>query len=304
MVCQVLAFSRSSLGVCAALLLAGWSSSWANATPISPGTVVPLYSLGTYTDSQGAVYSNADIHPAGEGVFQPFERIHSAGNAAYEQGFNTDSKTFQLDNLTKGAQTWNHSVLLSDIAKVTFNGTQYYEFDLNINQTGNSGSYESLDKVQIFQTSTPDITNYVGASPSDGSATDNFYDKGAPLATKVYDEDMGAAGDTTINLNSRLNNGQGDGTADMTLLVPTALFTGNQQYVVLYSAFGDPNAKNHQTSSTPGFFPVDGGKEQWRYNDTPSPVPLPSTANIGLALFAGLGTLIGIRKLAGRRSIA
>ena len=37
---------------------------------------------------------------------------------------------------------------------------------------------------------------------------------------------------------------------------------------------------------------------------TVSELPLPATASTGLALFAGLGALVGIRKLAGRRSIA
>lgn len=281
----------------ALLSLAGFGlvTPLSHAASIDPGFVVPLYTLGTYTDSQGAIYSNADIHPAGEGVFQPFERIHANQNSPYEQGFNTNAGSKELDNLTHGDQTWNHAVSLSSLATVTLNGTAYYEFSLNLNQTGNSGSFVSLDKVQIFQTNVAAVTGYQGAKTT-GATADNFIGNAStPLAVKVYDEDLGKVGDTTINLNSRLNNGQGTGTADMTLLVPKTLFSNNLPDVVLYSAFGDPNASKPKNSNTPGFFAVTGGHEDWNFNAKPSAVPVPAPL-YAAAMLLGVCGLVRSRR--------
>jgi len=109
-----------------------------------------------------------------------------------------------------------------------------------------------------------------------------------PLATKVYDEDGGTAGDTTIQINSRLNNGQGTGTADMTLMVPKSLFSNNLPYVVLYSAFGDPNGNAKATGD--GFYPSTGGHEDWNADIGPtSPVPLPPSLYAGAGLLGAFG---------------
>ena len=251
----------------------------------------------TYTDGSGAIWSTADIHPAGNGVFMPFIRQTSPGSSPWEQGFNTDAPK-QADNL---GGAWTHSLRLADISQVVRNGIAYYQFAMNANQTGVEPII-SIDKVEIFQTNTAALTDYDGANMVTGSPTDHF---GQP-AMMVYSED--AVIDTTINLNSRQNNGQGIGTADMTLLVPVALFTGNQQYVVLYSSFGDPNftgngnGNGNYSGPTGGFYPANAGFEDWNATEgatrTPPGVPLPSVASGGMAIL-GLAALVHLRR--GRR---
>lgn len=273
-----------------------------HAGSISPGTVVDLDSQPgqTYTDGSGAVWSTADIHPAGNGVFQPFVRETSPGSSQYENGFNTDAAK-QLDNL---GGAWTHSLLLSSIAQVTVNGTAYYQFAMNANQTG-VNPIISIDEVEIFQSNLANLTGYVGTNLSYGLATDHFTSD--PTATMVYNEDKVV--DTTININSRQNNGQGIGTADMTLLVPVALFTGNQQYVVLYSSFGNPNDLNNgqtnkaltvQSPST-SFYAANAGFEDWNATEGSTPLetttPLPKTASSGLVLLASAAGLFLVQRI-------
>src|SRR5262249_6956916 len=144
-------------------------------------------------------------------------------------------------------------------------------FLLDINQTG-SKPLISLNKIQVFLGNAPDL------SPNTFSGgVLNF----GGNATLVYNLDGGSGGNGTIELDFSLNSGSGSG--DMFAYIPNALFTGSNQWVYLYSQFGDPNATND-------------GFEEWATingvvlpNNTPEPASLllaaTGLAGLGLARF-------------------
>ena len=122
----------------------------------------------------------------------------------------------------------------------------------------------------------PLLRLYLGDRPDLSGFNDGF---GAD-SVKVYDLD--AAGNTTIEMNYRLNSGSGSG--DMFAFVPVSDFQGfgsQFQYVYLYSAFGDPNGSN-------------AGFEEWAALKGPnSPPPKGVPAPPGLVLAGmGFGTLL------------
>ena len=52
-----------------------------------------------------------------------------------------DPRHQHLEFQTKDQNQWTHSLTLNSLATVTINGTQYYQFALDINEQGNtSGS--------------------------------------------------------------------------------------------------------------------------------------------------------------------
>jgi len=124
-------------------------------------------------------------------------------------------------------------------------GTTYYEFRLDINQSG-SAPYLSLNKLQIYQHGTADL-NTLAAVQSTALPSDH----------RAYDLD--ANGDHTVLLNASLGAGSGSGggvvdNADLIVLVPTANF--NLQaggFIYLYSEFG----------TSGGGWVSNGGFEEW-----------------------------------------
>jgi hypothetical protein len=114
---------------------------------------------------------------------------------------------------------FNHALLKTELTVVTIGGVNYYQFLLDINQTG-TDPLLSLDKLQIFTSTT--------ANQSGSTLT----------GTKVYD--LGA---NVVELNYNLNTGSGSG--DMFLYVPTSLFAGAVgDNIYLFSEFGIPNNNN------------------------------------------------------------
>jgi hypothetical protein len=240
----------------------------------SANYVIDLMSAGaapvTY---QGAIFAQSSQQPTGTGVFNPFVRIQMNGT---EAGYNTDARPVEFQN--KDQNQWTHSLSLSSLAPVTINGTQYYQFALDINEQGNTnGAKLSMDDFQI----------YLGNS---GSLT-GFNDGFGSNAVKVYDIDAGQRQNATVNLNAALNP-PGSGVADLNVYVPVSLFAGfgsQFQFVYLYSAFGKP-------------FSSGAGFEEWAALQGPAaPVPPPPPPPSGVPAPGGvvLG-LLGIGCLCGR----
>ena len=134
------------------------------------------------------------------------------------------------------------SITLGDVPITIDNGVAYYQFNLDVND---SGSLLSLDEVEIYLSSSPD--------PGD------YQDPGFPGATLVYDLDAGE--DNSIILNSGLSSGSG--TSDMSLLFPVSSFdlNGNGTLdeeidlnLIFYSEFGLVEG-------------VDSGFEEWNLVD-------------------------------------
>jgi hypothetical protein len=222
-------------------------------------TAVPVlaasYDLSTAWSSatiNGAIFLQwFDEDGAGTGNFDSFLRIQANDT---ERGYNTDGA---LEFDSKGG-TWTHALLLSEVPTVSVGGTDYREFQLDIDETASSALL-SLDELQLFTASSDDLTGYAaGPPPSIGGAT-----------TLVYNLD--ADEDNTVTLNYLLN--KGSGWADYLVLVPDSWFgagsnceyggTDCTTYVYLYSRFGDTHA-------------ADDGFEEWAVGEV-GPVFQPGT---------------------------
>ncbi len=216
--------------------------------------VVDLISGNTGT-ANGAQYDWTDQQSTGTGVIDPFLRIQH--NVA-EQGYNTSYGT-PWD--TK-AGTWTHELKVSDLVAVTLGGTSYYQFLLDINQDkGSDHELLSLNNIQIFTSGT------LITMPAESLAG---------LGTLRFNSDVGADGDSTVNLDFQRNPGSGAG--DMFAYVPASLFAGAaaSEYVYFYSQFGDPNYNSND------------GFEEWALVGTSTPVPEASTVLVGCLLFGVL----------------
>ena len=236
-------------------------------------------SSGAINGAQFYQYS-ADI-PTGTGVFGPFLRVQQMDT---ESGYNTNG-TLQFD--TK-AGAWTHAIQLSSIPLI--NG--YRQFSLDINESiGKTNSLLSLDQLQLFVTSNPNLTGYSAGTFAG--------------ATKVYDMDI-PAGAPTLNNWVKLDNavsGSGSGRADMLMYIPDSYFTAGgatpSSYIVMYSLFGTTFGSDGGLSSSAGF-------EEWSINKitaagTPTPLPLTTVPVPAAAWLFGSG-LLGLIGLAKKRS--
>lgn len=217
------------------------------ATMFTPSTsqaaVLDLETLGSSGTINGAQFiQGAPPTPAGSGVLDSFVRIQGKD---IEKGYNTDG-TLEFD--TKAGPTFTHAIQVKDIAETIVGGVSYRSFILDINQAANTPLL-SLDSVKISLASTGNLTGW-------------------PVGNVVYD-----MGDNTVRLNYALDV-SGSGRSDMSMLVPSALFGGDDtQYVYLYSEFGGylREDKSYPYGATDGY-------EEWAVakagGTPPTSVPL------------------------------
>jgi hypothetical protein len=257
---------------CALALAAGavFGASRANAETVLDLTNGPFPDSGTIN---GAIFTTNVQRPTGSGVIDPFVRIQT--NNAIEKGYNTSGRPLQFDE--NSSPTFTHELALADLQATTISGVTYYQFLLDINQN-NSGPTDhllNLNELQIYLGDAPDLhSGFVSGTGFAGHST------------LVYNIDAGS--DNGILLDYNLNSGSGSG--DMYAFIPTALFTGTNKYVYLYSSFGVPNANND-------------GYEEWAARigpNTPPAVPIPASVWGGMALMG----LIGAAKFRSRRQSA
>jgi len=185
--------------------------------------------------------SNETFGSSGTGTFNPFVRLQATPQ---EAGYNTDGTT-EFD--TK-VGTWTHAIKISEIPVRTTDGcSSCWELFVDINDSNNN-KVISLNDMEIWFTSDPDLTGY-----------DQFT---GFSATKQYD----FAGTILIN-----DVNQGSGRGDLRYLVPRTGITippncnyGNPlctDYFVVYSKWG----------TTDGY-PSDGGFEEWKVRVYPPAV--------------------------------
>jgi hypothetical protein len=172
----------------------------------------------TLTPSGGSVEyigSSANNQASGTGNFDPFVRLQGSPT---EKGYNTDG-TVQFD--TK-VGTWTHAIKVNAIPLVDCDGSgpgtaTCWELFNDINES-NTAKRISLNVVEVWFTTNPNITGYVDPT-------------GFPSgATKEYEFN----GDILIN-----DVNQGSGRGDLRYLIPTAGHTWDSStYFVLYSKWG------------------------------------------------------------------
>lgn len=200
---------------------------------------VDLTTPGSSGTINGAVFLQDSAHPAGVGVFQPFLRLQGKGT---EEGLNTDAAQLPYNDMSSA--NWTHSVPLSSIGLVNYQGVDYRAFGLDINQVNAGGNaILNLTELRIYTASQSNLSNM-----------DQF---GTPL----YDLNAGGASNSVI-LNGALNPGLGH--SNMVALIPNANFANSAgSYLYLYCKFTNSN----------------GGFEQWNFaaGTTPSTPPPPAS---------------------------
>ena len=200
-------------------------------TPRANAVVYDLTTQSTVavaTSTGTAIFTTDFTQTAGTGVIDPFLSIQANG---VEQGYNTSAGVFN----TKREPQFNHEIKVSDLVKVTINGTQYYSFLLDINEPNSAATSQiSLDALKIYTSTTA------------GQTTTNL----SSLGTKRFDLDLPT--DNYI-LYDDLNSGSGQ--ADIAFFIPVASFAGASQndYVYMYQSFGQHVAANFDGATQGGF---------------------------------------------------
>jgi len=217
-------------------------------TTTSHATMLDLTAENASGEINGAKfmqYTTAD--PAGSGALDSFLRVHGDD---VEAGVNI------LDPLefdTK-AGAFTQAIQIADVPSVIFDGIEYLELLLDINEPRSSERYLSLDALAIHLADSGDITGYPGS-----------------FAPAVYDLDAG--GDNWVKLDCGL--APGSGGVDMIAFIPAALFGSDQsKYIYLYSLFGENE-------------PAHGGFEEWAVGDGGKSVYVPEPATLAFLVASG-----------------
>jgi hypothetical protein len=214
----------------------------------------------------GAIYQEVSPQPTGTGVIDPFLTIQDNG---MEQGYNSSTGNFD----TKREPQWNHEITFSQLQQTTttLNGTQYFQFLLDINEANGGGKQLlSLDAVRI----------YTSASIQTNTSTDSKGNFNGSLGTLRYNLD--GAGDAYLKMDYSLNSGSGSG--DLFIFVPVANFAGakSSDYVYLYAQFGLQKGMGCDMNADAGF-------EEFALVNNVAPIPeVPAFLPLGGVLILAL----------------
>ena len=218
------------------------------------GTAVPgvpgLFSFA------GALWTTTDLQATGSGVIDPFVRL--SANTDIVSGMNTSGALNQDEN---PSPTFTHDLNASAVPVVTINGATYYEFLLDINQTG-ADPLLSLSSLSLCVSDTGNRTITTTAEICTLAAGQGG---GAGASQLVYNLDAGT--NNTVELNYLFNSGSGSG--DLFVYIPTsALVNSPGDFLYLFSSFGGTGTTNDPNNDNDGF-------EEWavRFVSTPTTVP-------------------------------
>ena len=215
---------------------------------------IDVTGVGSSAVVNGAVFLQWDPDDSsGTGNFNTFLRIQ--GDTT-EQGYNTDGT---LEFETKGGGH-THSLLLSAVPTVEYDGAIYREFQLDVNERDQAPLIGLLE-LRLYTSAIPNATGYDGTTGT------------IPNTTRIYDLDAGA--DRAVLLDYSLNSGSG--VADYLLFVPESLFSASgcgyeeqdtcATYVYLYAMFGQTL---YDDGSSAGL--TDDGFEEWAVSEEGGPV--------------------------------
>ncbi len=195
--------------------------------------------------------SSASNQASGTGLFDPFVRLQGSPT---ERGYNTDGA---VDFETKSGK-WTHAIKVNAIPMVDCDGsgsgtTTCWELFVDINES-NTAKYISLNEVEIWFTTDPNLVGYVDPTGFPSGATQEYDFSGEIL---IHD----------VN--------EGSGRGDLRYLVPTAGHTWDAStYFVLYSEWGT----SPQAAPDGKTYGSEGGFEEWKVRKTPN-VTIVKTAN-------------------------
>ena len=212
--------------------------------------VLDLTEPGSFGAISGAIFRQYSDTATGSGNIDAFLRIQGFG---IQQGYNTDYRGPGFPEFDEDSTlSFTHSLVVGEIPIVKSNGDYYRELLLDINQNGEN--ILSLDELRIALHGSADLFGY-----------------SAIFSSPIYDLDAGE--DNWIKLDYSLNGGSGQG--DMLVYLPDSLFSGADEYVYVYSKFGENS-------------PADDGFEEWAHGVglpvIPEPVTLLLLATGGLVI--------------------
>jgi len=222
----------------------GVQSLEARDVPAAGVTTLDLSTTGAQVTANSAIFKQTAAVPTSD--FDTFLQLQAAGT---EEGYNTDARPFQLNQV--GDLTVTRSLKLADVPVVNIGGTNYRQFFLDVNETTRNPQI-TLEELRIYLAEAPNLTGY-------NSKTKSLSGRGAAW-------DMDGAGNVSVKLNAQLNAATGMG--DAYVYIPSAFF-GSSTYVYLYSKLG-------------GKIKSDNGGESW---GVLAPPPPPSGSISGFVYF-------------------
>lgn len=233
------------------------------APQLSAATLVDL--IGDNSGAaNGALYRWADEDQLQSFTITPFLGLQ---NSPTEQAYNTSQGTPW--DIKANVST---ELQVKDLLSVSYNGSPYYGFVLNVSEKqGSGGEYVTLNQVQIFTRPTL-LTN-----PSNSLAG---------LGTLRFNMDSGAQGDTSVDIDGGRNAKNGP---DVVMYVPTSLFSGasSNDYVYFYTQLGAAG------------YTSDDGVDNWALTDVPpdqtAPAAVPEPTTVALALLGLTVVAFGFR---------
>ena len=155
---------------------------------------------GEVQSVNGAIVYRTSIKSAGSGNIDSFLVV--GDNDTDKQGYNTGG-TFEYNELTG-----TDPLPLTSIPQVTINGVVYREFVLDLNEDLDKNI--TLQKLQLFTATNPNLTGYAAAPPGIGGGT-----------TLIWDLDQGTDNELLLD-----DYASGSGAIDYAFYVPDSLFGG------------------------------------------------------------------------------